>query len=337
MAAPLLELEDLSVTLPTPSGAVRAVNGVSLSVRTGERLGIVGESGAGKTMTALRAMGLVPSPPATLSGRVLYRGTDLATLPSRDRRRLCGATMAMTFQDPMTCLNPRMTVGDQIAEAIRAHERLSKVRARARAVELLGLVAIPAPARRADEYPHRLSGGMAQRVMMAMALSCGPDLIFADEPTTALDVTIEAEVIDLLVRLCEEQKAAVVLITHDLALLARFADRVAVMYAGRVVEEGDVSTIYQRPAHPYTVGLLRSVTRADQPREARLTTIEGAPPSALALPGGCPFHPRCPRARDICSHQEPELTARTPSGHRFACHFPSEPSHQPQRDLSHPR
>ncbi len=318
---PLLEVRDLTVAFPSAAGVVAAVNGVSFSLDRGDRLGLVGESGAGKSVTALCGLGLVPSPPAAISGQVLYRGRDLLKMARRDLRRLRGARVAMIFQDPVTCLNPRMTVGAQVAEAIRAHEDLSARQARRRAVDLLGRVGVPAPARRADEHPHRLSGGMAQRVMIAMAISCEPDIIFADEPTTALDVTIEAQIMELLGQLCAEEGTAVVLITHDLGVVARFASRVAVMYAGRVVEHGDVEAIYHRPAHPYTQALLRSVSRADQPRRKRLSTIEGAPPSAAALPPGCPFHPRCPHARDLCAAQFPDLVVRPPSEQPCACHF----------------
>ncbi|HEV2069290.1 MAG TPA: ABC transporter ATP-binding protein [Acidimicrobiales bacterium] len=269
MDDPLLDVRDLRVTFPSEAGAVTAVDGVSFSIAAGERLGIVGESGAGKSLTALSIMRLIPTPPARISGEVRFRGTDLLTLSHKQLRRVRGLRIAMIFQDPVTCLNPAMTVGDQIVEAIRAHEAVSKREARARAIDLLAQVGIPAAARRADEYPHRLSGGMAQRAMIAMAVSCGPELLLADEPTTALDVSIQAQIVDLLRSLYEERGTAVVLITHDLALMARFAERIVVLHRGRIVEEGPVERIYAEPAHPYTMGLLEAVNRVDRPRCTR--------------------------------------------------------------------
>ncbi|MDP8970957.1 MAG: ABC transporter ATP-binding protein [Actinomycetota bacterium] len=329
----LLDVRGLHVAFPTPAGVVRAVNDVSFTVRRGERVGIVGESGAGKSVVALAIMRLLPQPPAQVSGRILFDGTDLLSLGRKAMRRVRGARIAMVFQDPVTCLSPRLTVGDQIVEAIRAHRDVSPRGARDRALELLASVGIPEPGRWADQYPHRLSGGMAQRVMIAMAVSCDPDLIIADEPTTALDVTIEAQIIDLLVSLCESRGAAVVLITHDLALMARFADRVMVMYAGGVVERADVDTIYEGATHPYTWGLMQSLARPDQPR-GRLSTIRGTPPSALALPSGCPFHPRCPYVEDICRREVPALTVRAEDDHDSACHFAGRlPRPQPLRQV----
>ena len=272
MAEPLLDVRDLRVTFPSEAGAVTAVDGVSFSITAGERLGIVGESGAGKSLTALSIMRLIPTPPARISGEVRFRGTDLLTLSRKQLRGVRGLRIAMVFQDPVTCLNPAMTVGDQIVEAIRAHDAVSKREARARAIDLLAQVGIPAAARRADEYPHRFSGGMAQRAMIAMAVSCGPDLLLADEPTTALDVSIQAQIVDLLRSLYEERGTAVVLITHDLALMARFAERIVVLHQGRVVEEGLVERIYAEPAHPYTMGLLEAVNRVDRPRSATSQT-----------------------------------------------------------------
>lgn len=321
MTTPLLEVENLTVSFPAGQDRVRAVTDVSFTVQDGERVGLVGESGAGKTVAALSLMGLVTVPPASVSGRAAYRGDDLLAMKPDELRRVRGRRIAMIFQDPVSCLNPRLTVGQQMVEAIRAHDHVNRRRARQRAVDLLARVGIPAPARRFDEYPHRLSGGMAQRVMIAMAVSCAPELILADEPTTSLDVTIAAQIVDLLIEVCEERRAAVVVITHDLALLARFADRLLVMYGGRVVEEGPASTIYHGASHPYTHGLMNAVIRPDAARVDRLATIPGAPPSAASLPAGCAFHPRCPRAADPCRLQRPELVRGTVEGHRCACHY----------------
>ncbi len=324
MTGPLLEVRDLTVAFPTPAGLIRAVNSMSFSASAGERVGIVGESGAGKSVAALAIMRLLPTPPARVSGRVTFDGTDLLGLPAGRMRRVRGARIAMIFQDPVTCLSPRLPVGEQIAEAIRAHRDVTRRAARDRATQLLGDVGVPAPGRWAAEYPHRLSGGMAQRVMIAMALSCEPDLLIADEPTTALDVTIEAQIIDLLIALTEERGTAVMLITHDLALLARFAERILVTYAGGIVEQGPVTTIYDHPTHPYTWGLLQSVTRVDEQRRRRLSPIQGVPVSARAIPPGCPFHPRCPHARDLCRQQVPHLTVHAADDHPSACHFAGE-------------
>lgn len=273
MMEPLLEVRDLHVRFPSAEGPVDAVDRVSFSIRPGERLGIVGESGAGKSVTALAVMGLLPAS-ADVSGEVLFEGTELLGRSRRALRQVRGAQMAMIFQDPVACLNPSMKVGDQIVEAIRAHRRLSKGDARARAVDLLARMGIASPHRIAADYPHRLSGGMAQRVMIAMAISCEPQLVIADEPTSAADVSIEAQVIELLDSLCRDRGTAVLLITHDLAVLARFADRIVVMHEGAVVEKGPVETIFYRPQHPYTTGLVQSVIRPDRPRRPRL----GEPP-----------------------------------------------------------
>lgn len=263
VGTPLLDVRDLRVTFRGDQGVSTAVDGVSFAVAAGERVGVVGESGAGKTMTALSVMRLLPEA-AEASGQILLDATDLLALPRRELHRVRGARVAMIFQDPVTCLNPSMKVGDQIAEAIRAHRRVPRGQARARAVELLGQVGIPAPARRADDYPHRLSGGMAQRAMIAMAVSSEPEIILADEPTAALDVSIEAQIVELLASLCEQRGTAVVLITHDLAVLARFAQRIVVLHRGRVVEAGSAEDIYYRARHPYTQRLLASVIRPDR-------------------------------------------------------------------------
>lgn len=319
--APLLEVENLTVSFPGHSGTVHAVNGASFVVRRGERLGVVGESGSGKSVTALGIMGLIQTPGAEIRGRVMLRGIDLLTLSSRERRRLCGSQIGMVFQNPMSCLNPAMTIGAQIAEAVRAHNEVSRRAAKESALELLARVGIPRPARSFGEYPHRFSGGMKQRVMIASALACEPDLVIADEPTTALDVSIQNHIVDLLVSVCEERRAAVMLITHDLALLAGFAQRLVVMYAGRVVEEGFVDTIYYGATHPYTWGLMSSVTRVDQERSGRLSPISGNPPSATAVPPGCPFHPRCPYAEEECATEVPPLSGHGADDHPSACHF----------------
>jgi oligopeptide/dipeptide ABC transporter ATP-binding protein len=309
------------VRFPTAAGPVHAVNGVSFGVAEGERVGLVGESGSGKTVTGLTIMGLVRAPPAHVSGEVIFRGTDLLRLPPKQRRRLRGDRIGMIFQNPLGSLNPAMTVGGQIVEAIRAHRDLSKRPAKAEAVELLGRVGIPSPARNADEYPHRFSGGMRQRVMIAMAISCDPELLVADEPTTALDVTIQAQIVELLASLSEERGMCVLLITHDLALLAGFAERIVVMYAGKVMEEGSVDRIYYGATHPYTWGLLGSTTRLDEPRRGRLISIGGSPPSALSPPSGCVFNPRCPYVADVCVAEVPALAVRPGDDHPSACHF----------------
>lgn len=323
-AGPLLELRELRTRFTTPRGTVRAVDGVSLTVGRGERVGLVGESGSGKTVTGLSVMGLVRAASATVAGEVRFDGTDLLTLPPRERRRLCGPRMAMVFQNPLSSLNPAMTIGDQIVEGIRTHRPVGRQAARRRAIELLDRVGLPAPDRNIDGYPHSFSGGMRQRAVIAMALSCDPELLIADEPTAALDVTIQAQIVELLHSLAEERGTAVMFITHDLSLLAGFAEQIAVMYAGRVVEHGPVDEIYERAAHPYTRGLLASITRPDTPRDERLQPIEGQPPSALQVPAGCPFHPRCPYAAERCRAEEPRLTPRGGVDHPSACHFAGE-------------
>jgi peptide/nickel transport system ATP-binding protein len=321
---PLLEVRGLDVTFPSDAGPIRAVNGVSFHVAEGQRVGLVGESGSGKTVTALSIMGLLRAPPANVSGHVLFREADVFRMPADERRRLRGGRMAMVFQNPLSSLNPAMRVGDQIVEAIRAHADVSKRAARAEAIDLLARVGIPSPARNVDEYPHRFSGGMRQRVMIAMAISCGPELLIADEPTTALDVTIQAQILALLASLSEERNMAVILITHDLAVLAGFAERIVVMYAGKVIEEGGVDTIYYGATHPYTWGLMGSITRLDEPRRERLVAIPGNPPSAVSLPTGCVFHPRCPYGEEVCRTDIPALTVRPHDDHPSACHFAGE-------------
>jgi peptide/nickel transport system ATP-binding protein len=317
----LLELRDLRVSFRTRDGLVHAVDGVSTSVARGQTLGVVGESGSGKSVTALTVMGLTRLPNATVSGEVLFEGVDLLQLPGDRLRAMRGRRIAMIFQDPLSSLHPLYRVGWQIEEAIRAHERVSSRAARRRAIEALASVEIPNPSELVDSYPHQLSGGMRQRVMIAMALVLGPDVLIADEPTTALDVTVQAQILELIRGLQREFSTAVVLITHDLGVIAETADQVAVMYAGRIVEQGPLATILEAPEHPYTWGLLQSIPRLDSPRRERLHPIEGTPPSLIAPPSGCHFHPRCPYAMPICTRIDPGLLESDP-GHLVACHLP---------------
>ena len=317
---PLLEVRDLRVSFRTEDGVVQAVDDLSLTVAAGEILGIVGESGSGKTVSMMAVMRLIRDPNAMIEGQVLYRGRDLMGLSKNEIRSVRGREIAMIFQDPMTALAPVYTVGWQIAEQIQAHERLSRSQVRTRVVELLDEVGIANPDRRADEYPHQFSGGMRQRVMIAMALSCNPSLLIADEPTTALDVTIQAQILELLKRLRRDHGSAIVLITHDMGVVADLAERVAVMYAGRVIEEAPKASLFRDSQHPYTWGLLGSVPRVDRPRLRRLVAIPGAPPSPLAPPEGCRFAPRCVHCFDLCSTR-PELLERAMPGHKDACHL----------------
>jgi peptide/nickel transport system ATP-binding protein len=317
---PLIEVRDLRVAFRTEEGLVRAVNGFSLSVAPGEVVGIVGESGSGKTVSMLAMMRLIRDPNALIEGRVLHGGRDLMRLSQKEIRSIRGREIAMIFQDPMTALTPVYTVGWQIAEQLRAHERMSGRRARARTVELLAEVGIPNPGRRAEDYPHQFSGGMRQRVMIAMALSCNPSLLIADEPTTALDVTIQAQILELMKRLMRDHGSSIILITHDIGVVGELAERVVVMYAGRIVEEGPRDAVFREPQHPYTWGLLGSIPHVDRPRIRRLVAIPGAPPSPLDPLEGCPFEPRCPHRFDLCSTR-PELLERVASGRRDACHL----------------
>ncbi|BCX18938.1 MAG: ABC transporter ATP-binding protein [Geminicoccaceae bacterium] len=305
--APVLSVQGLTTELRTERGRFNAVDGVSFDLWPGEVLGIVGESGCGKSMTALSILGLVPQPPGrVVAGRVLFEGRDLLQLPERELQRIRGAKIAMIFQEPMTSLNPVFTVGEQILETLRQHERLGRRAARDRAIELLAKVGIPSPAERLESYPHELSGGMRQRVMIAIALACNPKVLLADEPTTALDVTIQAQILDLLERLQAELGMAVVLITHDLGIVAEFAHRVLVMYAGRVIEEGPVEAIFEAPAHPYTRGLLESLPDPESDRE-RLQVIPGSVPQLGELGPGCRFAPRCALAGPACRQADPPL------------------------------
>ncbi|HEV7796743.1 MAG TPA: ABC transporter ATP-binding protein [Pyrinomonadaceae bacterium] len=303
----LLEVKNLRTHFPTRAGLVRAVNGVSFHLDSGELLGLVGESGCGKSITALSIMRLIAPPGKIVGGEISFDGKDLLKLSDAEMRQIRGDDIAMIFQDPMTSLNPVFTVGEQIAEALRLHRKLSRKAARAAAIEAMREVSIPDPARRVDEYPHQLSGGMRQRVMIAMALACNPKLLIADEPTTALDVTIQAQILELLDELRRNRELAVLLITHDLGVVAEVADRVAVMYTGRIVEESPVEELFARPKHPYTEGLLRSVpklTSAAVAKKERLETIEGTVPSPTELPSGCHFAPRCPYRLPRCTEEE---------------------------------
>jgi len=316
----LLTVQDLRTHFFTGEGVVRAVDGVTLSVRPGETLGLVGESGCGKTVTALSILRLVPDPPGRIvGGTICFDGRDLLRLPEEEMRSIRGCAISMIFQEPMTSLNPVFTVGEQVAEGIRHHQKVSRRDAWDRAVEMLRRVKIPDPARRAYEYPHQLSGGLRQRVMIAMALALGPRLLIADEPTTALDVTIQAQIIELLMGLQEEMQMAVILITHDLGVIAETADRVVVMYAGRVVEEASAEQLFETPLHPYTQGLLESLPKLEAgKRHRRLTAIPGLIPNLLDLPTGCKFAPRCPKVVGDCWPTEPDLREVRP-GHWARC------------------
>jgi peptide/nickel transport system ATP-binding protein len=330
MTETLLEVRDLKVSFRTEDGLVRAVDGVSFTVSEGETLGIVGESGSGKSVTMMSVMRLIVDPNARFEGDVLYKGRNLMSLGQADLRAIRGSEIAMIFQDPMTSLNPVYRVGWQISEQIRAHERVSKQGARARAIELLGAVGIPHPAQRVDDFPHQFSGGMRQRVMIAMALSCSPSLLIADEPTTALDVTIQAQILKLIKKLKDDYGSAVVLITHDMGVVADVADRVAVMYAGRMIEQGSKSDVFYDAQHPYTWGLLGSIARIDRPKPRRLTAIAGLPPSLINLPSGCAFGARCPHRFERCS-QLPPLTSKVALDHTDAC-FLDPPAKRDRRE-----
>ena len=311
-------MRGLRTTFEGEQGQVRAVDGVDFSLARGRTLGIVGESGCGKSVTALSIMRLVPQPPGHIDGgEVLFDGVDLLTLPESRMRSLRGDKLSMIFQEPMTSLNPAFPVGEQIAEALLRHRDVSKHEARAQAIEMLRHVRIPSPESRADDYPHQLSGGMRQRVMIAMALACNPKLLIADEPTTALDVTIQAQILELMRALRAELGTAIILITHDLGVIAELADDVIVMYAGQVIERCSVERLFAEPQHPYTIGLLGSIPRLHLAQE-RLAAIQGFVPNAAALPPGCRFHPRCPFAVDKCRHEVPPLMEITPQ-HQAAC------------------
>jgi peptide/nickel transport system ATP-binding protein len=318
---PLLEVRDLRVHFDTDDGVVKAVDGVSFAVEPGRVLGIVGESGSGKTVASLTVTGLTRSANATISGEARFDGRDLLALPDGELRRVRGSEIGMVFQDPLSSLHPFYRVGRQLEEAIRVHHpEVSRAAARARAIELLEMVGIPEPAKRVDAYPHELSGGMRQRTMIAMALSNQPRLLIADEPTTALDVTVQAQILELIERLKDELGMAVIVITHDLGVVAEMADHIAVMYAGRIVERAPTRTIFGAPEHPYTWGLLGSIPRLDAPRGAPLKPIPGRPPSLIQLPGGCAFHPRCAYVRERHKTVEPPLEpVPGDPAHKVAC------------------
>ncbi|MFZ1908202.1 MAG: ABC transporter ATP-binding protein [Burkholderiales bacterium] len=317
--ATLLEVKDLRTQFETSAGTVRAVDGVSYTVDEGETVGIVGESGCGKSVGALSVLRLIPDPPGrVVGGSIRFRGEDLLAMSDEKLHAVRGGQIAMVFQEPMTSLNPVLTIGLQLCETMEFHLKLTPAQARLRAVELLGMVGISEPGRRLEQYPHHLSGGMRQRVMIALAMSCKPKLIIADEPTTALDVTIQAQILELMKDLTKRFGVALVVITHNLGVVARYADRVNVMYAGRIVESGTAADIYHRPMHPYTLGLLRSVPRMDRPRGEKLIPIEGQPPDLTREIVGCAYRPRCNMATGRCAHEDPVREAVS-AGHDTAC------------------
>ncbi|GCD35117.1 ABC transporter ATP-binding protein [Streptomyces chrestomyceticus JCM 4735] len=316
----LLDVRDLKVEFRTRDGVAHAVNGVSYRVSAGETLAVLGESGSGKSVTAQAVMGILDTPPGHVTGgEIFFHGRDLLRMGDEERRGIRGTKLAMIFQDALSALNPVLSVGAQLGEMFEVHRGVSRKEARTRAAELMDRVRIPAARSRVGDYPHQFSGGMRQRIMIAMALALGPDLIIADEPTTALDVTVQAQVMDLLAELQREYAMGLVLITHDLGVVADVADRIAVMYAGRIVETAPVHDLYRAPAHPYTRGLLDSIPRLDR-KGRELYAIKGLPPSLTAVPPGCPFHPRCPKARDVCRTDRPPLYDVAP-GRASACHF----------------
>ncbi|MFD8123535.1 ABC transporter ATP-binding protein [Streptomyces albidoflavus] len=322
----LLDVRDLQVEFHTREGVAKAVNGVSYSVDAGETLAVLGESGSGKSVTAQAIMGILDTPPGHITGgQIIFEERDLLTLKEDRRRKVRGAEMAMIFQDALSSLNPVLTVGEQLGEMFTVHRGMSRKDAKARAVELMDRVRIPAAPERVDQYPHQFSGGMRQRIMIAMAMALEPKLIIADEPTTALDVTVQAQVMELLAELQREYNMGLILITHDLGVVADVADKIAVMYAGRIVETAPVHDIYRAPAHPYTRGLLDSIPRLDQ-KGRELYAIKGLPPNLLAIPPGCAFHPRCPLAQPVCTTDEPPLYEVDPR-RRSACHFWKETLH----------
>ena len=314
----LLDIQDLRTHFHTDDGVAKAVDGVNYSIKPGETLGVVGESGCGKSVTAMSVMRLIPMPPGEIvSGKILFQGRNLLELSEAEMRKIRGNEISVIFQEPMTSLNPVFKVGQQIGEALILHQKLTKLEAREKTIELLRKVGIPDPAKRVDEYPHQMSGGMKQRVMIAMALACGPALLIADEPTTALDVTIQAQILDLLKELQESEGMAILMITHDLGVIAECADHVAVMYAGKVVEFAPVVDLFENPKHPYTVGLFRSLPRVGEEKET-LEVIRGNVPNPLEFPSGCKFWPRCPHATDRCKSEEPVLES-VGEHHTAAC------------------
>ena len=325
MPEPLLSIRDLVVEFKTEDGVVHAVDGVSYDIFPGETLGIVGESGSGKSVSTLALLGLIPQPPGRItSGTAMFKGKDLLRLKKRELRRVRGDEVAMIFQDPMTSLNPVLTVGSQLGEAIKTHyPDVKDDVVKERVIELLRLVGVPNAEQRFGNYPHEFSGGMRQRAMIAMAITNSPSILIADEPTTALDVTIQAQVLEVMKRVQQETHAATILITHDLGIVAEMCDRVLVMYAGHIVESGDVTTIFKSPRHPYTIGLMNSLPKLTEDEEW-LEPITGSPPSLIDLPPGCPFHPRCFLARERCRQENPPLVPVDGSAHLSACHFSEE-------------
>lgn len=322
MSEPLLQVKNLCVEFATDKGVARALDGVSFEIMPGETLGIVGESGCGKSVTSLAIMGLIPSPPGkVVGGEILFNGVNLLTLSEREMQRRRGRDLAMIFQEPMTALDPVFTVGSQMIEVLRRHQGLTRKQARTTAIDWLSKVGIPSPDKRVDDYPHQLSGGMRQRVMIAMALCCEPKLIIADEPTTALDVTIQAQVLEQIVKLSEEFHTAMMLITHDLGVVAQTCQRACVMYCGKLIEQAPVDALFDAPAHPYTAGLLQSVPRIREHRLDKLPTIAGMVPDLLHLPQGCRFVERCPQAVDACHTKHPELAANGDT-RQLACRNP---------------
>jgi oligopeptide transport system ATP-binding protein len=316
---PLLIVNNLVTQFIIPEGTVYAVNGISFHINPGETLAVVGESGCGKSVSMLSVMGLIPTPPGKIvHGEAIYGERNLFTLNEEEMEKIRGKEIAMVFQDPMTSLNPVLTIGRQITEALACHLGMTSIEARDKAINLLEMVGIPEARNRLDDYPHQFSGGMRQRVMIAMALSCNPNLLIAYEPTTALDVTIQAQIVELVIQLKQQRNMAVIWITHDLGVVAGIADRVNVMYAGFIVEEANVDDLYENPHHPYTQGLLGSLPRVDRRRDRKLISIPGSPPSLLVKPKGCPFRPRCQYAREICQIETPQLR-NISQNHRVAC------------------
>jgi oligopeptide transport system ATP-binding protein len=322
----LLSVRDLRTYFHTDEGVVKAVDGVSFDIHAGEVLGIVGESGSGKSVTAMSILGLIPVPPGKIeSGQIIWKGRDLLTLSDKELRKVRGGEIAMIFQDPMSSLNPVYTIGNQIEEMIRTHQTISKAAAKKKAIDMLGLVGIPQPAQRVDDYPHQFSGGMRQRAMIAMALACEPELLICDEPTTALDVTVQAQVLEVIENSAKQLGAAILLITHDLGVVAGMTDRVMVMYGGQVVEKAEVEDLYYQPRMPYTWGLLESIPRVDQLGGGRLQPIPGAPPLMSRPPAGCRFSPRCVHVQEKCTAAVPELQPVGPNDHEARCARINEP------------
>ena len=320
----ILSVRNLKTHFKTDEGIVKAVDGVSFELKKGETLGIVGESGSGKSVTNLSIMKLIPSPPGKIvDGEVLFDGKDILKLDANGIREIRGNRISMIFQDPMTSLNPFLRISTQLIETIVLHQKTDKISARAKAIEMLELVGIPAPEKRIDAYPHQFSGGMRQRVMIAMALSCSPELLIADEPTTALDVTIQAQILELMKELSRKLGTATILITHDLGVVAGMCENICVMYAGRIVEKSDVDTLFANPKHPYTIGLINSVPRLDLETKKRLYSIKGQPPNLVNMPECCPFHPRCEKAMDICRKKYPDIV-KTDDHTEVCCHLYSK-------------